>query len=45
LTAIPVNDILLLTFCLPAQVNMKLTKRTIDAIKPDSMDRVLWDDE
>ena len=24
---------------------MKLTKRTIDAIKPDSMDRVLWDDE
>ena len=24
---------------------MKLTKRTIDAIKPDGIDRVLWDDE
>jgi integrase len=24
---------------------MKLTKRTIDAIKPDGVDRVLWDDE
>jgi integrase len=44
LTAIPVNAILLLTPCLP-RANMKLTKRTIDAIKPDSMDRVLWDDE
>jgi integrase len=24
---------------------MKLTKRSIDAVKPDSTDRVLWDDE
>src|SRR6476620_7878256 len=34
--------------CLPSAyppANMKLTKRTIDAIKPDSVDRVLWDDE
>ncbi len=44
MTAIPVNGILLLTPCLPAE-NMKLTKRTIDAIKSDGIDRVLWDDE
>jgi hypothetical protein len=25
--------------------NVKLTKRNIDAIKPDGIDRVLWDDE
>src|SRR5215468_11294608 len=34
--------------CLPCaylQANMKLTKRTIDAIKPGGEDRVLWDDE
>jgi integrase len=34
--------------CLPAaypEPIMKLTKRTIDAIKPDGTDRVLWDDQ
>src|SRR5262245_64096075 len=34
--------------CLPCaylRANMKLTKRTIDAIKPDGTDRVVWDDE
>ena len=34
--------------CLPPAyppLQMKLTKRTIDAIKPDSVERVLWDDE
>jgi hypothetical protein len=30
---------------LTRQATMKLTKRTIDAIKPDGNDRVLWDDE
>src|SRR5207245_1310959 len=25
--------------------NMKLTKRTVDAIKPDRIDRVFWDDD
>jgi len=34
--------------CLPAAypaAHMKLTKRTIDALKPDGGDRVFWDDE
>src|SRR5262249_48661667 len=34
--------------CLPVAYpppNMKLTKRTLDAIKPDGQDRVFWDDE
>jgi integrase len=30
---------------LTRRANMKLTKRTIDAIKPDGTDRVLWDAE
>jgi integrase len=36
------------SLCLPSAYldrNMKLTKRTIDAIKPVGTDRVLWDDE
>jgi hypothetical protein len=45
LTAIPGNTILVLTSCLPKLVPMKLTKRTIDAAKPDGTDRVLWDDD
>ncbi|HVI11949.1 MAG TPA: Arm DNA-binding domain-containing protein, partial [Pseudolabrys sp.] len=43
MTAIPVNGILILTHCLPR--TMKLTKRAIDAIKPDGLDHVHWDDE
>jgi integrase len=34
-----------LTYCLPGGQRVKLTKRAIDAITPDGIDRVLWDDE
>jgi hypothetical protein len=35
----------MLTYCLPGGQTVKLTKRTVDAIKPDAIDRVFWDDE
>ena len=45
MTAIPGIAISLLTCRLPEIIEMKLTKRAIDAIKPDATERVLWDDE